>query len=128
MRLFYCTEPAYSSCLAPEEQWSEPEDSQEFVESPYVPGSIVWAKMDGYPWLVVARLVYTLLLHVMYGLPPHTWMHRWPAMMEEDPDREAYYEMGGHRNVPVWAVIIKLTLYTVHEEQKDVAACVMLPK
>lgn len=69
---FYCTDPAYSSCLAPEEQWSEPEDSQEFVESPYVPGSIVWAKMDGYPWLVVARLMYTLLLHVMYGLPPHT--------------------------------------------------------
>ena len=58
----------------------------------------------------------------------HTWMHRWPAMMEEDPDREAYYEMGEHRNVPVWAVIIKLTLYTVNKEQKDVAACVMLPK
>ena len=40
----------YSSCCAPEEQWSDFGDSQEFVESPFVPGSIVWAKMDGYPW------------------------------------------------------------------------------
>ena len=45
-------EPDYNSCLAPEEVWSDLGDSQEFVESPFIPGSLVWAKMDGYPWYV----------------------------------------------------------------------------
>lgn len=40
----------YNSCSAPEEHWSDLGESQEFVESPFVPGSVVWAKMDGYPW------------------------------------------------------------------------------
>ena len=46
------TNPDYNSCSAREEQWSDIDDSQEFVESPYIPGSIVWSKMDGYPWSV----------------------------------------------------------------------------
>lgn len=72
------TDPTCNSCSAPEEQWSDMElgDSQEFVESPFIPGSVVWARIDGYPW--------------------------WPAMVEEDPDKEAYYEFGkGKSNVPV---------------------------
>ena len=39
------------SCSADEENWSnDMGDSQEFVETPYIPGSLVWAKMDSYPW------------------------------------------------------------------------------
>ena len=44
------TDPDHNSCSAEEEQWSDLGDSQEFVESPYIAGSIVWSKMDGYPW------------------------------------------------------------------------------
>lgn len=45
------SDPDHNNCSAEEERWSdELGDSQEFVESPYIPGSIVWAKMDGYPW------------------------------------------------------------------------------
>ena len=40
----------HAQCSTLEEVWSDLGDSQEFVESPYVPGSLVWAKMDGYPW------------------------------------------------------------------------------
>ena len=43
-------------------------------------------------------------------------------MMEEDPDREAYYEMGEHRNVPVCLI------FTISTKQKNVAACMMFPK
>ena len=32
----------------------------------------------------------------------HVYLSRWPAMVEEDPDKEAYYEFGkGKSNVPV---------------------------
>ena len=35
-------------------------------------------------------------------LPPHPSVYRWPAMVEEDPDTESYYEMGrGSYSVPV---------------------------
>ena len=40
----------HNSCSAPEEEYSDLEDSQEFIESIFIPGSIVWAKIDGYPW------------------------------------------------------------------------------
>ena len=39
-----------AQCDTPEEVWSDLGESQEFVESPFIPGSLVWAKMDGYPW------------------------------------------------------------------------------
>ena len=45
------TDPEHNSCSAPEEDWNEcVGENQEYVESPFVPGSIVWAKMEGYPW------------------------------------------------------------------------------
>ena len=44
------TDPDHSSCSAEEERWSDLGDSQEFVESPFIAGSIVWSKMDHYPW------------------------------------------------------------------------------
>lgn len=44
------TDPDHNRCSAEEEQWSDLGDSQEFVESPFIPGSLVWSKMEGYPW------------------------------------------------------------------------------
>lgn len=44
------TDPDRNRCSAEEEQWSDLGDSQEFVESPFIPGSLVWSKMEGYPW------------------------------------------------------------------------------
>ncbi len=43
-------DPGHAQCDTPEEGWSDLGESQEFVESPFIPGSLVWAKMDGYPW------------------------------------------------------------------------------
>ena len=51
MYMYSNTDKERSSCSAPEEQWSDDVgDSQEYVESPFIPGSLVWAKMDKYPW------------------------------------------------------------------------------
>jgi hypothetical protein len=44
------TDADRNSCSAEEERWSDLGDSQEFVESPFIPGSLVWSKMEGYPW------------------------------------------------------------------------------
>ena len=52
------TELEGGSCSTAEEEWAEFADSQEFVESPFIPGSVVWAKMEGYPWSV-KRLINT---------------------------------------------------------------------
>ena len=41
------------------------EDNEEFVDTLYAPGSMVWAKMKGYPW--------------------------WPAMVDFCPDTDEYY-------------------------------------
>lgn len=67
------TDPDHNSCSAEEERWSDPGDSQEFVESPYIPGSIVWSKMDGYPWLAMIMhnkyMSLILCLTLSPGLP-----------------------------------------------------------
>lgn len=44
------TDTEHSRCSAPEEDWADHEESQEFVETIFVPGCIVWAKLDSYPW------------------------------------------------------------------------------
>ncbi|XP_072175020.1 uncharacterized protein [Diadema setosum] len=54
------SDTSHNSCMLPEEDYS----SLEFVHAKYTEGSIVWAKMQGYPW--------------------------WPAMVEEDPDTELF--------------------------------------
>ena len=41
------------------------EDSDEFVDAEYAAGSMVWAKMKGYPW--------------------------WPALVDFCPDTDEYY-------------------------------------
>ncbi len=59
------------------------------MESPFVPGSIVWARMGGYPWYIIR------MLHASFSVIVYTRIlgPRWPAMVEEDPDEETYYEM-----------------------------------
>ncbi|XP_038062281.1 hepatoma-derived growth factor-related protein 2-like [Patiria miniata] len=56
------TDSAHNSCEHPEEDYH----SLEFVFTKFTEGSIVWAKMQGFPW--------------------------WPAMVEEDPDTGTYLE------------------------------------
>jgi hypothetical protein len=41
------TDEAYNSCKKAEQSWDEEED---YVFSGYTEGSLVWAKMLGYPW------------------------------------------------------------------------------
>ncbi|XP_074839039.1 zinc finger CW-type PWWP domain protein 1 isoform X2 [Carettochelys insculpta] len=53
----------YQSCDVPEEAWSGSEN--DVVYAAFVPGSIVWAKLHGYPW--------------------------WPGMVECDPDIGEYF-------------------------------------
>ncbi|XP_067658653.1 PC4 and SFRS1-interacting protein-like [Haliotis asinina] len=58
------TVAAFNSCEKPEESY----DESEHIFTKYTEGSVVLAKMAGYPW--------------------------WPAMIEIDPDYETYYEVG----------------------------------
>ncbi|XP_059152554.1 leucine-rich repeat and coiled-coil domain-containing protein PF3D7_0703800-like isoform X2 [Physella acuta] len=53
----------YNSCEKPEVNY----DESEHILTKYTLGSIVWAKMDGYPW--------------------------WPAIVENDPDYDIYFEV-----------------------------------
>ena len=43
----------YNDCSVPQGEVPNPADDEEYVETYFVPGSIVWAKMDGYPWYVI---------------------------------------------------------------------------
>ncbi|XP_047663176.1 zinc finger CW-type PWWP domain protein 1-like isoform X10 [Tachysurus fulvidraco] len=54
----------FSSCSAPEEKSSAPEEETFFYS--LVPGSLVWAQQSGYSW--------------------------WPALVERDPNTEQYLE------------------------------------
>ncbi|XP_030630814.1 zinc finger CW-type PWWP domain protein 1-like [Chanos chanos] len=56
------TDPEYSSCSAPEERYCTSLEETFFCK--LVPGSLVWAQQNGYPW--------------------------WPAMVERDPDSNEY--------------------------------------
>ena len=40
---------AHNTCIAPQEEWDVLPHEQ-FVETVFVPGTIVWGKMDSYPW------------------------------------------------------------------------------
>ncbi|XP_043932275.1 zinc finger CW-type PWWP domain protein 1 [Protopterus annectens] len=57
------TDPQFRGCDKPEETWQEPDDASVYAE--FVPGSIVWAKLLGYPW--------------------------WPGMVESDPNTGLYF-------------------------------------
>ncbi|XP_064641998.1 uncharacterized protein LOC135496566 [Lineus longissimus] len=59
------TDEDFDSCDIPEQTWDK-ENEENFVYAEFTEGSIVWAKMDGYPW--------------------------WPAMVQNDPDLRTFYE------------------------------------
>ncbi|EEC06815.1 transcription regulatory protein, putative [Ixodes scapularis] len=59
-KLRYETDTQYNSCAAAQQDTSQ----EEFVDSKFFVGSIVWAKLDSYPW--------------------------WPAMIDDDPDSCLY--------------------------------------
>ncbi|XP_022100665.1 daf-12-interacting protein 1-like isoform X2 [Acanthaster planci] len=64
------TDPHHNSCEHPEEDYH----SLKFVFTKFAEGSIVWAKMQGFPW--------------------------WPAMIEEDPDTGTYMEQEDENAYP----------------------------
>ncbi|XP_052214200.1 zinc finger CW-type PWWP domain protein 1-like isoform X2 [Dreissena polymorpha] len=57
------TREEYNSCSKPEESY----DESNHIYTKVTEGSVVWAKMTGYPW--------------------------WPAMVEIDPDAETYFSL-----------------------------------
>lgn len=62
----------HNDCSDPEEIL---EDEEFLVEKLYNAGSIVWGKVDGYPW--------------------------WPAMVEDDPDVEEHFWLEENCPTPV---------------------------
>uniref|UniRef100_A0A1X7U7J3 CW-type domain-containing protein n=1 Tax=Amphimedon queenslandica TaxID=400682 RepID=A0A1X7U7J3_AMPQE len=66
---WYCDmnkDSKYNSCIIEEEKWSSLDTDEVYVYSPYTPGSLLLAKLEGYPW--------------------------WPGIIEADPDTDTYYE------------------------------------
>ncbi|KAK2716740.1 hypothetical protein QYM36_007029, partial [Artemia franciscana] len=58
----------YNDCSIPEESWSKEEEVSS-VYTAYVPGSLVWAKVRGYPW--------------------------WPGMVVQDPEIDKFFQLDG---------------------------------
>ena len=59
-----CKDPNYSSCEAPEQDW-DTDLASHSVETRFTVGSLVWAKMNGFP--------------------------AWPAMVDDDPDTGEFF-------------------------------------
>nr|CAB3267895.1 zinc finger CW-type PWWP domain protein 1-like [Phallusia mammillata] len=75
------TDTEQNSCSAPEIDWTScmSHSDDHFIYSEYNAGSIVWAKMPGYP--------------------------PWPAMVDSDPDYNMFYEYDGQGNVLRYHVV-----------------------
>ncbi|XP_051163826.1 zinc finger CW-type PWWP domain protein 1-like isoform X2 [Leptopilina boulardi] len=70
---WFCSEnfdENFASCDIPEEK-----TENNLVESKYVPGNIVWAKLTGYPW--------------------------WPAIIDNCPVKNTFYELGNTSDIPL---------------------------
>ncbi|XP_063678048.1 uncharacterized protein DDB_G0284459-like isoform X2 [Bolinopsis microptera] len=64
----------YNNCNAPEESWTQLDQGYEFVYSAYSLGSLVWGKMQGYPW--------------------------WPGMIDNDPLTRTFYYKHANSQLP----------------------------
>ncbi|XP_065578614.1 zinc finger CW-type PWWP domain protein 1-like [Artemia franciscana] len=69
----------YNDCSIPEESWSKEEEVSS-VYTAYVPGSLVWAKVRGYPW--------------------------WPGMVVQDPEIDKFFQLDGFSELPVEYFVI----------------------
>jgi len=68
------SDKAHNSCAAPEKP-PTPLEEEDLIHNIYTAGSIVWGRLDGYPW--------------------------WPAMVDDDPDTEQYYWLNSFSDIPV---------------------------
>lgn len=69
----------FNNCDAPEKRLSLHAE-EDMIFNKYSPGSIVWAKLSGYPW--------------------------WPAMVEDDPDLEQFYWLNEFSDIPTWYHVV----------------------
>lgn len=65
----------YNRCSEPEQDY-DPQTAAEFVECHFTVGSIVWAKLDGFP--------------------------HWPALIDDDPDTEMFFWTDENSDVVTW--------------------------
>jgi hypothetical protein len=68
------SDKAHNSCAAPE-KLPAPLEEEDLIHNIYTAGSVVWGRLDGYPW--------------------------WPAMVDDDPDTEQYYWLNSFSDIPV---------------------------
>jgi hypothetical protein len=68
------SDKAHNSCAAPEKP-PTPLEEEDLIHNIYTAGSVVWGRLDGYPW--------------------------WPAMVDDDPDTEQYYWLNSFSDIPV---------------------------
>lgn len=73
---WYCSmnpDPSYASCSIPEAPLRL-RDEEDLIHSLYTAGSLVWARLAGWPW--------------------------WPAMVDDCPDTEQFYWLDGFSDIP----------------------------
>jgi len=44
------TDEKYNNCDVPQQQFDQQEHDENYIFMTYTEGSVVWARMDGYPW------------------------------------------------------------------------------
>lgn len=64
----------FSSCDTPQDSNFD-KCKNDLIDNKFNAGSIVWGKINGYPW--------------------------WPAMVDDCPDTLKYYELKGSSSIPV---------------------------
>ena len=75
------------------------EDNEEFVDTEFAAGSMVWAKMKGYPW--------------------------WPAMVDFCPDTDEYYWLEAWSKVRIRIQLIVFSLCEVKVKSINVSVNVI---
>ena len=68
-----CPDQRFNTCEAPQQPW-DPSLQPHFVENCFTVGSLVWAKMDGFP--------------------------AWPGMVDDDPDTGSFFKTEGESQRP----------------------------